>query len=204
MSTPEPATPSLPPTRTEPAAADPDAERPSGLDRGTFDHMLEPRSASRLPLGDGTWHQLARSYMWVRLITLGGMFVVIAAAAILLSTLAGWTWVWVPAGVALVIGAIMIAIAPRQVRAFGYQLRNDDLVFRRGILWQRSVAVPYGRMQLVDIEHGPLDRGFGIARLKLVTAAASTGVELPGLTQEAAEELRDTLIRVAESRRTGL
>ncbi len=205
MSTPEPATPSLPPTRTEPAAAvDPDAERPSGLDRGTFDHMLEPRSASRLPLGDGTWHQLARSYMWVRLITLGGMFAVIAAAAILLSTLAGWTWVWVPAGVALVIGAIMIAIAPRQVRAFGYQLRNDDLVFRRGILWQRSVAVPYGRMQLVDIEHGPLDRGFGIARLKLVTAAASTGVELPGLTQEAAEELRDTLIRVAESRRTGL
>jgi membrane protein YdbS with pleckstrin-like domain len=90
------------------------------------------------------------------------------------------------------------------VRAFGYQLRQDDLVFRRGILWQRSVAVPYGRMQLVDIEHGPLDRGFGIARLKLVTAAASTGVELPGLTQEAAEELRDTLIRVAESRRTGL
>jgi membrane protein YdbS with pleckstrin-like domain len=166
--------------------------------------VLEPRSASRLPLGDGTWHQLARSYLWVRLITLGGLFAVIAVAATLLGALAGWVWVWIPAGVALLIVATMIAIAPRQVRAFGYQLRQDDLVFRRGILWQRSVAVPYGRMQLVDIEHGPLDRGFGIARLKLVTAAASTGVELPGLTQEAAEELRDTLIRVAESRRTGL
>ena len=70
---------------------------------------------------------------------------------------------------------------PRQARAIGYLLRRDDLVFRRGILWQRIVAVPYGRMQLVDITHGPLDRGFGIAQLKLVTAAASTGVAIPGL-----------------------
>ena len=40
--------------------------------------------------------------------------------------------------------------------------------------------------------------------LKLVTAAASTGVTIPGLTQAAAEQLRDTLIAVAETRRTGL
>ena len=108
MSTPEPATPSLPPTRTEPdvsemalpvSQAAPHAE--SALDRDTFHRVLEPRSPSRLPLGEGTWHQLARSYMWVRLITLGGLFVVIAVAATLLGALAGWVWVWVPAGVAL-------------------------------------------------------------------------------------------------------
>ena len=77
-------------------------------------------------------------------------------------------------------------------------------MFRRGILWQRFVAVPYGRMQLVDITHGPLDRGFGIAQLKFVTAAASTGVVIPGLEQQTAETLRDHLVAVAESRRTGL
>ena len=97
-----------------------------------------------------------------------------------------------------------LAILPRQARAIGYQLRDDDLVFRRGILWQRLVAVPYGRMQLVDITHGPLDRGFGIAQLKFVTAAASTGVTIPGLEQTTAETLRDHLVAVAESRRTGL
>jgi len=95
-------------------------------------------------------------------------------------------------------------VIPRQARSIGYQLRADDLVFRRGILWQRMVAVPYGRMQLVDITHGPLDRAFGIAKLKLVTAAATTGVEIPGLGREASEALRDTLIQVAETRRTGL
>ncbi len=113
-------------------------------------------------------------------------------------------WVWIPAGVAALVLLWTLAILPRQARSIGYRLRDDDLVFRRGILWQRVVAVPYGRMQLVDITHGPLDRGFGIAQLKLVTAAAATGVTIPGLRQQAAEQLRDTLIDVAESRRTGL
>ncbi|MDQ1130193.1 membrane protein YdbS with pleckstrin-like domain [Microbacterium sp. SORGH_AS 888] len=97
-----------------------------------------------------------------------------------------------------------LVILPRRVRSIGYRLRDDDLEFRRGILWQRQVAVPYGRMQLIDITHGPLDRGFRIAQLKFVTAAASSAVVIPGLDQSAAEALRDHLVRVAENRRTGL
>ena len=128
----------------------------------------------------------------------------LGGVALVLALVLHQSWVWIPAGVVIVITAWTLIILPRQARAYGYQLRADDLVFRRGILWQRMVAVPYGRMQLVDITHGPLDRGFGIAQLKLVTAAAVTGVTIPGLTQAAAEQLRDTLIDVAETRRTGL
>ncbi len=173
-------------------------------DQGTFSEVLEPRSPNRLPLGDGTWHQLARQYVWVQLISTGiGLLLVLGAALVGWLAFGMW-WVWIPAGILLVILAITIAVTPRQARAYGYQLRDDDLVFRKGILWQRVVAVPYGRMQLVDITHGPLDRGFGIAQLKLVTAAATTGVAIPGIRQAAAEQLRDTLIAVAETRRTGL
>jgi membrane protein YdbS with pleckstrin-like domain len=128
----------------------------------------------------------------------------VLAAALVFQFWLHQTWVWIPAGILLLICVWSMAITPRQARSYGYQLRRDDLVFRRGILWQRMVAVPYGRMQLVDITHGPLDRGFGIAQLKLVTAAAATGVTIPGLTQKAAESLRDTLVDVAETRRTGL
>lgn len=174
------------------------------LDEGTFARVLEPRSAGRLPLGDGTWHQLARAYVWVQLIsTIAVLALVLVAAGVLFFAL-HQSWVWIPAGVLTAICLASIVITPRQARSYGYQLRQDDLVFRRGILWQRMVAVPYGRMQLVDITHGPLDRGFGIAQLKLVTAAAATGVTIPGLKQKAAEDLRDTLIEVAETRRTGL
>ncbi len=174
------------------------------LDARTFSRILEPRAAGRLPLGDGTWHQLARAYVWVQLISQGVVFLLALVVPIVVQVFTGVPWQWIPAGIVLVVTAIGLLITPRQARSFGYQLRQDDLVFRRGILWQRVVAVPYGRMQLVDITHGPLDRGFGIAQLKLVTAAASTGVTIPGLTQEAAEQLRDTLVAVAETRRTGL
>ncbi|MCT2085265.1 PH domain-containing protein [Microbacterium enclense] len=176
----------------------------SVLDDATYERILEPRSEGRLPLGDGTWHQLARAYVRVQLISQGAVFALVLAAAIVAQAITGVFWQWIPAGIILLGTGIGLLITPRQARSFGYQLRRDDLVFRRGILWQRVVAVPYGRMQLVDITHGPLDRGFGIAQLKLVTAAASTGVTIPGLTQGAAEQLRDTLIDVAETRRTGL
>jgi len=192
------------PTTTDPSAAS-DPRREAGvLDAGTYPAIREPRSDHRLPLGDGTWHQISPKYIVVQVIANGLLLAVVAAAALLAFFLLHWIWAWIPA---VVIGALILAtlaVLPRQARSIGYQLRDDDLVFRRGILWQRMVAVPYGRMQLVDITHGPLDRGFGIAQLKLVTAAAATGVTIPGLTQAAAERLRDTLIDVAETRRTGL
>ncbi len=200
---PLPASPTAPETSSAEASA-PDAAQTDVLDRETFDRIREPRAPGRLPLGDGTWHQLARQYVWVQLISTGVVMVLVLAAVLLLTLVWGQWWAWIPGGVLLGILIWTVAITPRQARAYGYQLRRDDLVFRRGILWQRVVAVPYGRMQLVDITHGPLDRGFGIAQLKLVTAAASTGVVIPGLTQEAAERLRDTLVDVAEERRTGL
>ncbi|WQB72114.1 PH domain-containing protein [Microbacterium invictum] len=166
--------------------------------------MVEPRSEARLPLGDGTWYQLAKAYVRVQLITTGLFLLLVLVGGLVAVFAFDFRWLVIPAAILLVILAAVLAVTPRQARSYGYQLRRDDLVFRRGILWQRIVAVPYGRMQLVDITHGPLDRGFGIAQLKIVTAAAVTGVTLPGLTQQAAEQLRDTLIEVAETRRTGL
>jgi membrane protein YdbS with pleckstrin-like domain len=174
------------------------------LDEGTYDRLREPSSPARLELQHGVWHQISRKYLWVQLIANGAFLLVVVAAVLVLGLLMHQTWIFIPGGIAIVILVWLLAILPRQVRAIGYQLRDDDLVFRRGILWQRFVAVPYGRMQLVDISHGPLDRGFGIAQLKFVTAAATTGVTIPGLSQEAAEALRDHLVAVAESRRTGL
>ncbi|MCF8548396.1 MAG: PH domain-containing protein [Pontimonas sp.] len=117
----------------------------------------------------------------------------------------GVSWVsWYPLAITLAIVAIVGAFIPRRIRAYGYALRADDLVFRRGIFFQRQVAVPYGRLQLVDVTRGPLSRLLGLSELKLVTAAASTGVTIPGLPLPVAEELRDQLIAVAETRRAGL
>ena len=117
----------------------------------------------------------------------------------------GWgVWWWLLPVVVGVVSLVLIALTPRRVRSIGYMLREDDLLFRRGIMFQRFVAVPFGRMQLVDINRGPLARALGLAELKLVTAAAATGVTIPGLPFDEAEQLRDHLVAVAETRRAGL
>lgn len=129
---------------------------------------------------------------------------IFSAAALLLWLVAHVSWMWIGLVVVVVVTLVQLIIAPRRARAIGYQLRQDDLLMRRGIMFQRFVAVPYGRMQLVDVTRGPLARMLGLADLKFVTAAASTNVAVPGLPAEDAAALRDRLVELAESRRAGL
>jgi membrane protein YdbS with pleckstrin-like domain len=157
-----------------------------------------------LEISETPWRRVSPKYVWVDL--LGGLIgtVVALVATSVPAYVTGITWFWALPGSLAIILIITLALTPRRVRAIGFQLREDDLLFRRGILFQRIVAVPYGRMQLVDVNRGPLDRSFGLSELKFVTAAATTGVTIPGLPELEAEELRDTLVTLAESRRAGL
>ena len=159
---------------------------------------LDPASAD--------WQRVSPTYIVVDLVSnaLGMLIVVIATtvSAVVFGPELPLLWL-LPAGF-LVILIVVCALTPRRVRSIGYLLRDDDLLFRRGILFQRLVAVPYGRMQLVDITRGPIARAAGLAELRLVTAAAATGVLIPGLPLDEAERLRDHLVVLAESRRAGL
>lgn len=175
----------------------------AALDQGTYGQLRTARNENRLEL-DGAWHQISPRYVVSQIVQNVIFIVVVAIAASVMALGFEQTWAWIPAVVIVLVTLITLIILPRQAKAIGYMLRADDIVFRKGILWQRMIAVPYGRMQLVDITQGPLDRAFGVSQLKMVTAAATTGVQIPGLTQGAAEALRDTLIQVAETRRTGL
>ena len=160
--------------------------------------------SQRLDLPDAEWRGVSRKYSVVEVggLIIFGVIATIATSIPTLITSIQWLAA-IPISLA-VIFLINIALTPRRVRAIGYMLREDDLVFRRGLMFRRVVAVPYGRMQLVDINRGPLDRAVGLSELKFVTAAASTGVVIPGLPEQDAEELRDTLVALAESRRAGL
>ncbi|WP_243062228.1 PH domain-containing protein [Humibacter sp. RRB41] len=150
------------------------------------------------------WRRVSPKYVVVVLVSslIGG--VIAAAIAVFAWLVLGWGWAWIALIVIVVIALVQLIIAPRRARAIGYQLRDDDLLIRRGIMFQRFVAVPYGRMQLLDIERGPIDRVLGLAELKFVTAAASSRVSIPGLVDTDAAWLRDRLVELAEARRTGL
>ena len=161
--------------------------------------------SKRVEVG-GDWRRVSRKYIGVELVGVA-LFGLVAIGATLVFSLTRWfaqPFGWILVGAAVVTTLVMFAVAPRRVRSIGYQLREDDLLFRRGLAWQRFVAVPYGRMQLVDINRGPLARALGLSELRFVTAAAAATIVVPGLPEQDAEELRDRLVGLAESRRAGL
>jgi len=166
----------------------------------TEPHSPEP---GRLERPETEWQRVSPKYIAVDMIgTL--VFGAIATAIAFVPFWFGWAEGWILGVGVGTLFIVTLALIPRRVRAIGYLLRDDDLLFRRGIMFQRFVAVPYGRMQLVDISRGPVARAFGLAELKFVTAAASSGVLIPGLPLAEAESLRDHLVAVAETRRAGL
>ena len=150
------------------------------------------------------WQRVSPKYVIVDVIGYVISGLMMTAISFVPLVVGGWSLGWIPPIVVGAISLVMIALTPRRVRSIGYQLRPDDLLFKRGIMWKRVVAVPYGRMQLVDINRGPIARLVGLSELKFVTAAAATGVVIPGLAEAVAEGLRDELVALAESRRAGL
>lgn len=156
------------------------------------------------PLPTASWQRVSPKYIVVDLLGILISAVIFTVGSSVPWLLTGQPWLLLLPAVLLVIHLLVAAFTPRRVRAIGFLLRDDDLVFRRGIMFLRVVAVPYGRMQLVDITRGPVARAFGLAELKLVTAAASSHITIPGLPVADADELRDRLVELAETRRAGL
>ena len=153
---------------------------------------------------DSGWLRVSPKYIVVEVVgSLIGMVVFVGGFLVAYALWGQWWALWAAIAIG-VVSLVGIAFEPRRVRSIAYRLREDDLLFRRGIMFQRQVAVPYGRMQLVDITRGPVARALGLADLKFVTAAASTAVTVPGLPMEEADRLRDELVALAETRRAGL
>ncbi|MFE1881336.1 PH domain-containing protein [Streptomyces diastatochromogenes] len=111
-----------------------------------------------------------------------------AAFALLPLALAAWGW----------------RLLGRNWRSWRYAERADDLLISRGVLWREETVVPYGRMQLVEVTSGPVERWFGLASVQLHTAAAATDATIPGLDPAEAERLRDRLTELGEARSAGL
>jgi membrane protein YdbS with pleckstrin-like domain len=166
--------------------------------------VTSPSPSASIDPVPGEWQRVSPKYLVVDLLGLLFSAVIFVGGASLPFVFTGEPLLLLlPAGV-LLIHVLVAAFTPRRVRALGYRLRDDDLVFRKGIMFLRVVAVPYGRMQLVDINRGPIARAFGLSELKLVTAAAASHITIPGLPEADAEALRDRLVELAESRRAGL
>jgi membrane protein YdbS with pleckstrin-like domain len=152
------------------------------------------------------WKRLSPNYRSLRrLTTLIFVPLIFVIPAILVWVLTGLWWVSVIIlALAVTILVIRLALVERNWRSWGYVEREDDLYITHGVLFRSLVAVPYGRMQLVEVASGPLERAFGLATVTMKTASAETNATIPGLVPDEATRLRDRLTELGEAHLSGL
>jgi membrane protein YdbS with pleckstrin-like domain len=135
-------------------------------------------------------------------VTVGLLALCLVAAEVLLD-LPVWLWAGALVLVVLLAGFAWWLIG-RNAQRWGYAELEDELFVTRGALFRRLVVVPYGRMQYVDVQAGPVDRAYGLARIQLHTAAPGTSAHIPGLPADEAARLRDRLTAAGEAQAAGL
>jgi Uncharacterized conserved protein len=80
-------------------------------------------------------------------------------------------------------------------RSMWYELREDEISWKRGVWFRKTGIVPYNRITNMDIRQGPVMRALQIATLSIQTAGYS-GQAVPEIRIEAmvyAEELRELI-----------
>lgn len=155
----------------------------------------------------GEWRRNSPRLATVRrilILAFTGLLLLVAVALVLVLPDNRW-WIGTAIG-ALAIGAGVWGWvwAGRNQRSWGYAENADDLLVTSGVMFKRLVAIPYGRMQFVDVEAGPLARAYGIATVTLHTASPETAADIPGLPADQATALRNRLTELGEAHGAGV
>jgi uncharacterized protein len=102
--------------------------------------------------------------------------------------LLGW-WVWF--------------VPDRQYHRWGYDAGADRLRIESGYLFYSDTMVPYGRIQHIDVDQGPIERRYGLSTLSAHTAGThGSTITLPGLRHEEAIALRERIrVHIAAAQR---
>lgn len=121
-----------------------------------------------------------------------------AIPALIAAAVADWFAPIFPGAIFLVVlGIAMILILRlphRRFAARGFAMSDDRLRVVRGLLFRSDTVVPFGRVQHIDVDRGPLERYYDLSTLTLHTAGShNASVHLPGLNHDDALAMRETI-----------
>ena len=115
---------------------------------------------------------------------------------------------WIITGATLTGVFILIVIFVAWVRLYyvsmWYELRDDEMSWKRGVWFRRTGIVPYNRITNLDVIQGPVMRRLGISTLSIQTAGYS-GQAVPEIRIEGiehADDLREVIRSLV--RRSGM
>jgi membrane protein YdbS with pleckstrin-like domain len=168
---------------TDTAATDTAATDTAATDTGDGFQLLHPVAATLWRIGSVATALIVGGGATAIAFAVAGVEVVplCLAAVTVVWTVFGW---WFP---------------QQRYRHWSYRIGDTALELRRGVWFRTSAAVPFHRIQQIDVEQGPIQRRSGVVTLRLRTAASmflSEGT-VPQLASDEADGVRARLLEAA-------
>lgn len=143
-------------------------------------NQLNPKIKRVWRLNDAIWFTIAFLTCFVP-------FVIVAIVEP-----AAWVWIVLVSIAAVYVACMIVCLVvlpPVRFARWRYELSEEYLDIARGIVWRKRFVIPFVRVQNTDTRQGPILRAAGLSSVRVATAAGEH--EIPGLTTEEAEQLRD-------------
>ncbi|HEX6914767.1 MAG TPA: PH domain-containing protein [Chitinophagaceae bacterium] len=144
--------------------------------------------------GSAELKPIEKEYLKVLYISWGILYAILFMAVIAVLLLVGdvdtsW-WILTMAGIAAV-AIVNFIIGTGSFRRKGFAVREKDILYRTGWIFQKLHIVPFNRVQHCVVQSGPIGRRFGLASLSIYTAASNINdIAIHGLKNEDAESLK--------------
>lgn len=128
------------------------------------------------------------------------IFFIILAGAVTLFLLVDelQTMLAISIGVCIYLLLLMstVMIGTRSFKRKKYAVRERDILYSTGWIFQNLHMVPFNRLQHCVVNMGPIDRRFGLASVSLYTAASEgKDITIHGLKLAEAEHLKDLIMQ---------
>lgn len=97
--------------------------------------------------------------------------------------------------VLLAAAAVNMLFLPKAYAYKGFAIREHDITYRSGIIFPKTVTIPFCKVQQVSVRQTPVTRMFGLYAVDIVNGAQFLAeTTIPGLTKEKADRIKALLI----------
>jgi len=110
-------------------------------------------------------------------------------------------WIIFSASGAILLWIItLIAFIEIGFKNLAWALREKDIQFKKGWLFQTTHIIPFNKVQHCKLVSGPIARKFGLASIRINTAASNNiDISIKGLKHETAEQIKAFIMEKLEA-----
>lgn len=142
---------------------------------------------------------IERDYLKVLYLSWSIFYTILIAAwvvlIILIDRLQEPEWILTGSGALAVAVLANFIIGTASFRRKAWAVREKDILYRTGWIFQRLHIVPFNRVQHCMVQSGPIERKFGLSTVSIYTAASNVNdISIHGLKHADAEALKNFIL----------